>query len=65
MQPCGQEYTGNSEEAGRAICLPSQVGSIITDDKGAADVSAKLFSHLEQEFQSDYKDVRPRKLPPL
>lgn len=46
----GEGYTGKSEEGGWAICLPNQIGSIITDDKGSTDVSAKLLSHLDQEF---------------
>ena len=50
VQPVGEGYTGNSEERGLAICLPNQIGSIITDDKGSTDISAKLLSHLDQEF---------------
>lgn len=51
--------TWKSEEGREAFVQPVRSVESTLVNKEATDVSAKLFSHLDQEFKYDLKSVRP------
>ena len=53
----GRGAQGTVRKGASASPIRSVASSLM--NKGATDVSAKLLSHLEQEFKYDYKGMRP------